>query len=939
MRILATRPWVRAPVLLWRQPGLLLALAAAAFVAVLPAASAPLFLSSARTATLHNQLDNTCAAKVGLHLESRRSFRNVFQVDRLVPVDTAGATADFARRQDQITAAAAATPGVTTPVTSLFAGTAIRDVRHDGRSRGDLDKRKFWIAGRSDDFGAHLKVRQGPSGKGLWIPESFATELGIVVGDEIDVTTTMLAPPERIDIPIDPAAAPLPLRVAAVYSDLGAGALEPQWCTLQGLFGYRAGAAESFPDLKPVVFTDLDTMVAVATNSPMNLGNEYVDIALVRERPAAPEAHVMAARVADLRARIDRFYGDGAVGIRPIIITSVGHSIDRAELVYDTLRNTTAPATGAAVLIGLVVVLAAAGYWVQRREREVRLLAAHGASPGALAVKAALEALLALTAGAAAALAAAWALVRAFGPNPLLSAEAVPWAVGLAVAAWLAVLLVTAAGVGVRVRSVADAMPHRRWSIGRLPWELLLVIAAAAAWWLLDDSASVDRPATLGSVAHVPLRLLIAPVLGFLAVVMLGARLGARLVRGWAVRRPGAGPGPASSGPERAGDADIALGPRERSERRQRRRFKPGVFLAMRRIARPVAASALLASVTAVPVALTGFEATVTSSIRLTLEAKSAVVLGSNTVASLDRPIGVPPALADRATAVLWLGKVIVDGFQTDVVGIDPATFARGAFWNSQLPGPGLADLVSGVHAGPDPTGVSYGVLPAGMHEVKAYGERMFTVSVSTVPLLPGSQGGYPVLLVHRDALGPAAKYAVPQLWIRGDPETAVAELDRAGAPVKRLAQTSGSFADSLFEPVTFTFQYLIAVNVFAGLVVAAGLLLYVEARTPVYRRGYVLLRRLGLRRRAHLAALLLETGLPMAVGLLFGLLLAAVATWTGRGDLDLAAGSPPGPLIAVPGGVLVAVLTAVTVVALASGAFAQFRTVRAKPGEVLRGV
>src|SRR4051794_40013316 len=62
MRELFTRPWLRAPFLLWRQPGLLLALAAAAFVAVLPAASAPLFLSSARTAALHNQLDNTCAA-------------------------------------------------------------------------------------------------------------------------------------------------------------------------------------------------------------------------------------------------------------------------------------------------------------------------------------------------------------------------------------------------------------------------------------------------------------------------------------------------------------------------------------------------------------------------------------------------------------------------------------------------------------------------------------------------------------------------------------------------------------------------------------------------------------------------------------------------------------------------------------------------------------
>ena len=33
MRELLTRPWLRAPVLLWRQPGLLLALAAASAVA------------------------------------------------------------------------------------------------------------------------------------------------------------------------------------------------------------------------------------------------------------------------------------------------------------------------------------------------------------------------------------------------------------------------------------------------------------------------------------------------------------------------------------------------------------------------------------------------------------------------------------------------------------------------------------------------------------------------------------------------------------------------------------------------------------------------------------------------------------------------------------------------------------------------------------------
>src|SRR4051794_11489547 len=119
MQALFTRPWLRAPVLLWRQPGLLLALVAAAFVAVLPAASAPLFLSSARTAALHHQLDNTCAAKVGLHLESRRSFRDLYRAPTQQRVDAATGVADYTARRASVSAAVASTPGVTTPVTTL----------------------------------------------------------------------------------------------------------------------------------------------------------------------------------------------------------------------------------------------------------------------------------------------------------------------------------------------------------------------------------------------------------------------------------------------------------------------------------------------------------------------------------------------------------------------------------------------------------------------------------------------------------------------------------------------------------------------------------------------------------------------------------------------------------------------------------------------------
>jgi putative ABC transport system permease protein len=896
-------PWTRAPFLLLRQPGLVLAIAAGAFVAVLPAAAAPLFLSSARTATLHNHLDNTCAARAGLQVQSRLTFLDAYGDRSVTRVDPATATANYERRRATVGREAAATPGMATPTVTVFAATAVNGARRGGQDVGRLEGSQVWVAGRDGVTGKLTPVR-GPDGSGLWVPERFATRFGLSVGDELTFAALQLAPSNN-GPPTDPAARPAPMRIAAVYAELTTVATDEYWCTLQGIYGYLAGAALFDQTILPVLYTDVATVVGVGVTSPLNIANEYLDIPLADQRPTVPEAHVQAGHVDALRGRLLRGHPDGG-WLRPTVLTSVGRGAQRAELVHGTLRDTTAPATAAGVLIGLIVVASAAVYWVQRREREIRVLAAHGVDPAALGLKAVLEAGPALVVGAAAAVVAAGALVRAFGPSPEFSAEAWPFALLIAALGLLAVLGVTLAGAVLRIRRMTDvARRRRRLPLRWMPWELLPAGLAALTWWLLGGGR--ERSALLGSVVHVPLRLVVVPVLGFLALVGLGARLGA-----WWITRSAA---------------------RRSASRATARR--PGLFLALRRIARPVTASVLLGAVTAIPVAMTGFGATVTDSIRLTLDAKAAVILGSETVASLDRDVPVPPELADRATPVLRLSRVLVGGIETDVLGIDPATFARGAFWSGQLPGPSLDELVAGLSTDRS-AGIAYGPLPAGTHDVRVYGERQFTVSVRTTRLLPGSQGGYPVLLVHRDALGPATRWAVPQLWIRGD---AAADLARTDAPVRAVTRTTDTFDDSLYEPVTYTFRYLIALNLFAGLVVAAGLLLYVEARTPVYRRGYVILRRLGLRRRAHAVALVLETAVPMGAGLLFGLLLAGAATAATRSELDLAPGSPPGPLIAVPTGVLATVLAVVVAIAAVSSIFAHVRTVRAKPGEVLRTV
>ena len=298
------------------------------------------------------------------------------------------------------------------------------------------------------------------------------------------------------------------------------------------------------------------------------------------ERPAAPEAHVMAARIADLRARIDALYDLGGGVGRPTVITSVGHSVDRAELVYDTLRDTTAPATAAGVLIGLVVVLAAAAYWVQRREREVRLLAAHGASParaggqGGAGGAARADGRRGRRAGGGL---GAGARVRpepaALGRGRAVGGRAWPPPGGRR-SCWSR----RRASGCARARRIVDvgAAPPGAWpaGAGRCRGNCCSAGAAVAAWWLLDD-ARQRRPAGPRSArwrtcrcgcwsrrCSASSRWSCWPP-GWAARLGAGAAVGARATAVAAVRRPGRVPGDAPHRPPGRGLGAARRGDRD----------------------------------------------------------------------------------------------------------------------------------------------------------------------------------------------------------------------------------------------------------------------------------------------------------------------------------------------------------------------------------------
>jgi putative ABC transport system permease protein len=176
-------------------------------------------------------------------------------------------------------------------------------------------------------------------------------------------------------------------------------------------------------------------------------------------------------------------------------------------------------------------------------------------------------------------------------------------------------------------------------------------------------------------------------------------------------------------------------------------------------------------------------------------------------------------------------------------------------------------------------------------------------------------------------------------MWIRGDLADIRAKVRAAKLPVTFFSSAADFNVHSVYEPLTFTFEYLTALSLLCGVVAVVGLLLYLEARTPGHRRSYVMLRRMGMRTPSHWRAMLWELGPPLLVGLALGLASAVVSAWTLRHNFDVEPGQPPGTLLTLPTSAMVGLAVAVGVVTVMASAYGQVRVARVNPSTVLRDV
>jgi putative ABC transport system permease protein len=482
-----------------------------------------------------------------------------------------------------------------------------------------------------------------------------------------------------------------------------------------------------------------------------------------------------------------------------------------------------------------------------------------------------------------------------------------------AVATLVGALIVVAAAAGLRSRTLTDeAHVHRRFRPAAWPWELLIVAGAAYAWVRLG-TATVTRTSpgsNGGAVVHIPAALLVVPLLIIVGAVALLARLATIAMR----RRAGG----------RGGSRSTVW------------------YLGWRRIVREAVIVAVLGAATAMPIGLATYGAAVTDSVQATIDGESHLIVGADVVATLTKPTPVPPALAKQTTAVLALRGVKINGVSMNLWAVDPARFGRIAYWNAQISGQSLDGMLAPLrvpHAAGAPWAAlgSSALVPSGSY-APDWGDSTDTrYDVHTVANLPAQQGGFGSLIVPAASLGSAADFAIPQLWIRGDPDEIIRQLDASALPITYIATAEKVYTGTVFEPLTYTFEYLTALSILTGIVTVVGLMLYIEARSPGHRRGYVMARRMGLAAGTHRRALLLELAVPLITGLVLGIALAMGLTFAFSSGFDVDPTSPPHTLLAFPGTAIGGIALAVVLVAIVAAVFAQFRVGRADPSEVLR--
>ena len=866
---------LRTPVRLFQFPGVAVAVVAAAFVLALTATSGRLFIGAAGDAALEQELGRVggVPALAMVMFGNERSDIEVVQ----------GAAELVASRD-----APELGPPVRTrsgPTLELVAGSRTTQVR---------------LAAR-DGAGAHIEVLERAAGDGAWLPDTAARSLGVAAGQ-----TVHLGGPAGV-----------PVRVAGVYRDLGAGhrPLDPFWSPLSSVI-YTTSAARDTPP--PLLLIDPDRFVelSIRLDTPSRLEWDFYP---EPGRLTLPRADLLVAEIqAVQRATGDAFVEPGSGLGRVTTSSPIDNVVRRAHTTVAALTGPVESISLTGRLLALVVVAAAAAFAVRRRRGEVLVLTAQGVGGLPLGLRSMAEAALPLALGGVLGHLAALGLAGTLDPVPGFQPQAVAAARREVVVALIAGLVLFGLVTWAAVRSEELERAGRLGrALARPWWEVLVLVLASAALYELQTRGGGPVQVE-GQLPRVDRLLVLFPLLGIAGLAGLATRGTATLLT-----RRGRPPLSATSG------------------------ARPAPFLALRRLVAAPRLVLLLVTGSAVALGLLAYSGILVASTRSAAANKARVLVGSDT--SLLLGDQAPPGAASglRATVVRRFEQVtLAPGDQpVAMIAVDPATFATGAFWDDAFADASLGDLLGRLdQAPPSQLGaIAAGPAVAGARSIQVGSTHLPLAVVATASAFPGMTATDRTLLVVSAARFDAAIRPRPrpawqtEIWARDDPEVALAALGRAGIVPEAVSTAADVMRTPAFLAVSWTFRLLSALGALAGVVALVGLVLYAQARQHERVVAYALTRRMGLSRAAHRRSVLWELASLLGFAFLLGTGLAVVTSAVVYRRLDPMPELPPGPTLELPVVVLGAGLLGVLLAATAGAFLVQRAADQANVAEVMR--
>ena len=845
-------PWLKAPILLLRFPALFLAMGSAVLILALASAASPVFLSSVGNATLQRTLRETCPWDAGLEMRipAPLSGRDFFysgigsppQAGPLPPALVALGQADALVRKSFAPVAK------TLPVRWYVVGSSLQATRPDS-SREFGSVRLL----TKDAALSHIVKLSSAGGDGVWVPDTVANVLGVKAGGAIR---------------LEGFGKPIKARVVGVYRNLSDMPRTQFWCGQERLiYSYSAFANKPPP---PLILADRDTFLRIGNRLGEKGALVYWDVPIRAPGLTVTEAHQAGA---DIQAKVDKLFRRG---FGSQIQFGLPFIADLASSTEDSMRGSVETVSLAGRLVALVVIGAAGIYWVNRRRVEVGLLTARGASPASLGLKALMETLLvAVAAGAFGWVAAMW-LVRRLGPIPILDANVplaalyqVIWTVAIAL-----VLLAVIAALAVR-RETEVTVSRARQALSRAPWEVpILLLAAASLYEILSH-----KPPHITDV-RVPVKpdvlILLFPILFITGVAGVVTRVLQRML------------------------------PRLRSAGRT---WPPALYLSSRRLSSAPQAALTLLTVAALAIGILTYAGALTTSEAASANAKSEVFVGSDLAVNLAISKPLPRRLPFPATRVTRVTNGELLGLPhgsngVDVLGVEPATFARVAYWDRTFSASSLETLMGDLRSAPAeplPAIVVGGAIrPQGTIQVgvKLVPYRVFGVATD----FPGLHADVPMVVTTRMALQQRSLNGIEQLWAKGDSASILSSLRKTGS----IIEGSEALADETRQLPQFTslrwgLGFLQALGIMTGLIALGGIVLYLESRQRSREVAYALARRMGLTRSDHRRSVALELAAMLSVGVVLGVGLAWIAARLVYGKLDPMPLLPPSPLFRSP--------------------------------------